>query len=579
MARLQKECPVCLKPADEKSRTLLPAPLNINIINLKCGHSYTEKLQDKKEWELVETFPEYGPVYKLFGYQGEGYEFARTANFRVLIGDEPGLGKTAQADVCVRLHSDELLPCLLICKSALKLQQMRQLIKWGGPDLMPQIITSSKDKLTRIFNVVIATYDILWRIQKDRNKKRFEAEEKLRQSLGLTEWDIIPEAYESELPPIQNPFQEYGFKCVILDECQQIKNPNSKRAQQVREVCKNVPHIIATSGSPIENNAGEYFTILNILKPERFRNYKDYVLNYCDYYMGAYGYKIGGIRDMDRFREQTSDFIIRRKMKDVQKDIPDIFRQFVSCDFASEKLQKDYQRLQQEFSDYFYEHQGDDDYQSNILAMMAKMRHLAGKNKIPFAVDYIVDLINDTNKKFVLFYHHDDVKDLLNLSLIKEFQQMRDKSSEIENPTLYTGEMNPQQRDKAVTEFMENPNCRIFIGSTLASGEGLDGLQRVAEDCIILERQWNPKKEEQAERRVQRIGAVNTGEVEKKIIAHYILSDGTIDEYFTELVEIKRANVNQALDGEESNWNESSLMKELAEVLARKGSKKWKLKK
>jgi SNF2 family DNA or RNA helicase len=105
----------------------------------------------------------------------------------------------------------------------------------------------------------------------------------------------------------------------------------------------------------------------------------------------------------------------------------------------------------------------------------------------------------------------------------------------------YTAEMNGAQRDAAVTQFIEDPDCRIFQASTLAAGEGLDGLQRVAEDCILLERQWNPKKEEQAEKRVQRIGAVGTGDSEKKIIAHYILSDGTIDEYFTELVEKKRA--------------------------------------
>lgn len=527
---------------------------------------------------MVETFPIGGPVVKLFPYQGEGYEFAKNANFRALIGDEPGLGKTFQADVCLRLHGEELTPCLIVCKSALKLQQMRSLVRMCGPEFTPQIIAKGTDRPSSIFPVTIATYDILWRITKKQNDVRDKAEKALREKLQLGEWDIIPEEFANTLPIVENPFSTFGFKCVILDECQQIKNQNSRRAQQVREICANVPHVIATSGSPIENNVGEYFTILNILKPERFRSYKQFVEDYCDYEDGYYSTKIKGLKDPKWFFEQTKDFIIRRRMKDVQKDIPDIFRQFVSCDFASEKIQREYQRMVQEFSDYFYEHEGDEDFNQQILAMMAKMRHMAGINKVPFAVDYIVDLLNDTNKKYVIFLHHQDVNELLNLALMKEFRSMRETGSAIKDPVLFTAEMNGAQRDAAVTQFIEDPDCRIFQASTLAAGEGLDGLQRVAEDCILLERQWNPKKEEQAEKRVQRIGAVGTGDSEKKIIAHYILSDGTIDEYFTELVEKKRANVNQALDGVESDYNETSLMRELAEVLAKKGSKKWRLK-
>jgi SNF2 family DNA or RNA helicase len=88
---------------------------------------------------------------------------------------------------------------------------------------------------------------------------------------------------------VENPFSTFGFKCVILDECQQIKNQNSKaRTASKRNMCRMFHHVIATSGSPIENNAGEYFTILNILKPERFRSYKQFVMDYCDYEEGYY---------------------------------------------------------------------------------------------------------------------------------------------------------------------------------------------------------------------------------------------------------------------------------------------------
>jgi hypothetical protein len=203
---------------------------------------------------------------------------------------------------------------------------------------------------------------------------------------------------------------------------------------------------------------------------------------------------------------------------------------------------------------------------------------MAGISKVPFAVEYITDFVNDTNKKIVIFLEHQDVHGTLNLRLCKEFADMRLAGSSIKDPINYTADLNSQQRDNVVQDFINDPDIRVFIASTKAAGEGLDGLQKVASDCIILERQWNPKKEEQAERRVRRIGSLGTGQDEARIDAHYIMLVGTIDEYMTELVEQKRANVDQTLDGTESNWNEASLMQELAETLARKGAKKWKLK-
>jgi hypothetical protein len=56
-----------------------------------------------------------------------------------------------------------------------------------------------------------------------------------------------------------------------------------------------------------------------------------------------------------------------------------------------------------------------------------------------------------------------------------------------------------------------------------------------------------------------------------------MIASGTIDEYFTELVEQKRALVAASLDGQEISWNEQNLMSELAQVLVTRGKKAWKL--
>lgn len=573
MAKLQEKCPVCGKKAIEKSHTLLEA-FQVHIINLECGHSITRKIEKKKDWEEIETF--FGAKAKLYPYQGEGYEFARESGFRCLIGDEPGLGKTFQADACLRLHPETLLPALIICKSSLKLQQMREVLRICGPDFQPQIIESSKDKPNPIFPVIIATYDILWRISKKQIDAAEKAEHEVRERLNLMPWDVIPENERVKIPEVTNIFSDFKFKCAILDECQQIKNQQSKRAQQVRDICRDIPHVIATSGSAIENNAGEYFTILNILAPAMFPDYKRYIENDCDWYWTGRGYKVGGLRDPQAFFAKTKNFIIRRKKADVLPDLPLKERKFISCDFASKKMEADYNALQEEFVDFYNEHEGEKDFAQGILAKMVKLRHKAGINKVPFATEFITNWILDTEptRKILIGVEHQDVGQMLAINLSKAFAEMRETGAQINDPLTYTSDLNSIRRNELVERFKNIDADRVMIASTKAAGEGLDGLQRAAYDLILLERQWNPKKEEQFEDRLARIGSVA---VDGSITCNYILSAGTIDEYMTELVEVKRSNVDQTLDGKEYNWNEGSLIRELADIIARKGGKKWRL--
>ena len=121
-------------------------------------------------------------------------------------------------------------------------------------------------------------------------------------------------------------------------------------------------------------------------------------------------------------------------------------------------------------------------------------------------------------------------------------------------------------------QFKDDPQARVMIASTLASGEGLN--LQFCSDCVVMERQWNPANEEQAEARFKRIGS------EAAIInATYQVALGTIDEYLADLVESKRQVVHEAYSGvkSETSYTEEGLMKELAEILVTKGMQRWKL--
>ena len=124
--------------------------------------------------------------------------------------------------------------------------------------------------------------------------------------------------------------------------------------------------------------------------------------------------------------------------------------------------------------------------------------------------------------------------------------------------------IDPSKLDK----FRSDPNARVLVGNTLSLGTG-HNLQ-VASECILMEREWNPSKEEQAEGRLPR-----PGQTADKITATYMTAVGTVDEYFATIVEKKRGIMSSTLDGADYKWDESSMIKELAEVLASKGGSKW----
>jgi SNF2 family DNA or RNA helicase len=87
----------------------------------------------------------------------------------------------------------------------------------------------------------------------------------------------------------------------------------------------------------------------------------------------------------------------------------------------------------------------------------------------------------------------------------------------------------------------------------------------------MLERQWNPANEEQAEARFPRPEGIKTDFID----GVYMVAIGTVDEFFSEIVERKREIVGKTLDGKAAEWDQSSLIKELAETLSLSGGRRW----
>lgn len=551
---LQTKCSYCGKLAKETSRITLGKEI---WVSLECGHTLIhDALRPLSEFADIELISNDGK--SLFPYQKEGVAFLEKADCNGLLLDEPGLGKTIQECALLARNKKQLLPALGVVKSGLRAQWFVEIFRWTG--MAAQVITSSRElPYFDHFDIFLVSIDTLRLLRPDIKV--------------VSDWDLA--LYESGhrkgRKPEKNPKVLWSdevcarFKHVFVDESQKVKNESSSRTKALRKIIAAAndgkkARVVCMSGTNIEKHAGEFFVTLNLVRPELFPQQATFQIQHCE--VSSETGKIGGLKNPERFKELTKDFIIRRKREDVLPDLPKVFRQFRLAELEGGELEA-YIQIVKEFQERM-----DDEERpmlpTDILGYLSKMRHITGIAKVNPAVEFVEEFLLGTNRKLVIFLHHKMAAAIL----MKKLEQLC-KDGAFAPPLQLHSALDLAQRTAVVEEF-QKPENRILVASTLAAGEGLN--MQFCSDCLFMERQWNPSIEEQGEGRFTRPGSVAD-----KVNAVYLIAAGTVDDFLTEIVEIKRRNMAQTLDYQEIEWEEQSLTMELAHVLQTKGLNKWKL--
>lgn len=566
VTRYQDKCEHCGAIAREiRNHTINtsdPTKPNRKFIFLECGHLLIKDIPKGTPFgSLVSNWWREGPKNckhewilnkckhcgesKLFPFQIEGAQFLENALASQNGGavfDEMGLGKTIQELACLKFHP-EMFPVLFVLKSGIKFQWFKEVLKWLGPEYIGQIIETSKDFVIPDLKCYFVSYDIF-----TFKTRTLKSGRQVTQGKSIDEFNFI--------------------KTVALDECQQIKNPDAARTQQIRKLCRG-KKILALSGTPWKNRGSEFFTILNMLAPMKFPTYQGFLDRWVDFYFDGENTRQGGIRDIERFKEYIKDIALRREIFEVAIQMPDVNRVLHFTELEGME-QTTYDASESEFVKFYNEQviNGEENIMSdmNILAEMSRMRHITGLAKIPATEAFVEDFYENTDRKLTIFVHHKDVGSILYHSLKEKYGK--------EFPVLkLTGEMNAQERFEAAEKFQSSKRA-FLIASTLAAGEGIN-LQTCG-DAILHERQWNPQNEDQAAPgRFRRIGASHA-----TVNVTFMTASGTIDELLAGIVERKRAYFHNAMNkGEQVTFNEGSLARELAEGIVKSHKEKNKLQK
>lgn len=469
---------------------------------------------------------------KLKDFQKEGAKFL-VENRKVLLGDDPGLGKTVQSLIAAFALGEKIL---IVTKSSLKINWMREIHKWFGEDISINLLEGRKPKDLPVADCYIINYDIL---------------------SGWAEY-----------------LTDQNFGTVIFDESHKLKNKKAQCAKAGKLVADLANNVFALTGTPIMNRPFELTHQLECInKIHYFTNSFMFGMRYCDGKRGKFGYDFSGASNLEELNQKLigNGIMLRRRKKEVLKELPDSSIQKVYFDISN---REEYDYAQQEFVEWLQQTLADEDeflariahlpaqkqaqakwtrnqalagnVQAEHLVRTEKLKQLAANGKLKAVVEWVEDFL-ESDSKLIIFAHHKSIQK----ALIQAFPEA----------VSILAEDSAEYRDRSVQEFQNNPKVRLIICSLEAAAEGLT--LTAASDVAFVEYAWTPAKMEQAISRAHRIGQKNC------VVGHYLVGVNTIDEYICDLLASKQAVIDAAIEGKSVSLT-GSVLSDLIHIMEKK---------
>jgi SNF2 family DNA or RNA helicase len=336
------------------------------------------------------------------------------------------------------------------------------------------------------------------------------------------------------------------WQSIILDEAQNIKNPEARQSQSIRKI--QAKSRIALTGTPLENRLTELWSILDFLNPG---------------YLGSKAFfqkrfavpieKYGDTASLQTLRSLAQPFILRRTKTDrtIIQDLPDKQEMTVFCPLTPEQAAL-YEKTVQSSLAAVESAEGIQRH-GVILATLTKLKQICNhpaqflkeaalavtpqrSGKLKRLEEMLEEALAEGDRALI-FTQFAEMGRLLQGYL----QQTLNREALL----LYGGVSKPK-REAMIDRFQNDPQGpRLFILSLKAGGVGLN-LTR-ANHVFHFDRWWNPAVENQATDRVFRIGQTRNVQV------HKFVCSGTLEERIHDMIESKKALADQVV-GAGENW-------------------------
>lgn len=472
----------------------------------------------KKSLDKFKNFKNIKPVTisknitaTLRNYQKAGYDwlnFLREYDFNGILADDMGLGKTLQSLCLLQKIKDKgkAKPFLVVVPTSLVFNWKNEIEKFA-PKLKTYLHHGpSREKNEKNFNKVLKENDLV-----------------------VTTYGIL----RNDL----SLFATREFEYIILDEAHTIKNPLSVNARSVN-ILKG-KNKLAISGTPIQNNLMELWSLFNFLSPGYLGSYDSFKENFVA--------RIELEKDqkaVESLKKMIDPFLLKRSKDVIANELPEKTEQILKSEFD-----EDEKKIYETWKDY---------YSSEISKSIkekgfnrSKMKVLEGITKLRQACLHpkmVESNYKGSSAKFDLLMENvekvlsEGHKVLIFSSFVKMLTIIQDefKKKGIKYAYLDGASKN---REKIVNDFQESEKPIPFLISIKAGGVGIN--LTAADYVFVVDPWWNPAVEMQAMDRAHRIGQT------KPVFVYKMIAKDSIEEKILELQESKKNLVKDVIQVEE----------------------------
>ncbi len=432
-------------------------------------------------------------------YQVMGFQWMSrlaSAGMGACLADDMGLGKTLQA-LSVILERAAGGPTLVIAPTSVCPNWLDEAHRFA-PSLRPYLY-SEHDRAKLVsdagpFDVIIVSYGLL-----TRETERFSARQ----------WQTL-----------------------VLDEAQAIKNYQTKRFQSVTELPAEFR--LATTGTPIENNLDELWTLFHFLNPG--------LLGTRDIFTKRFSAPIENGSDpraRARLRDTVRPFILRRLKSEVLHELPPRTEITLSIELEPEEKAL-YESLRRKAAERFENEKEKKDTLA-VLAELMKLRRLCCHPDLVVPGAQVEASKLDAFRELVAELLENGHKALVFSQFVDVLEILREQLDHMGVSYQYLDGSTPQkERAQRVADFQAGKGD-LFLISLKAGGTGLN--LTAADFVIHYDPWWNPAVEDQASDRAYRMGQT------RPVTVYRLVARGTIEEKIVELHRSKRDLASSLLEG------------------------------
>ena len=442
-------------------------------------------------------------------YQKYGYKWLKYLtdnNLGACLADDMGLGKTLQAIALLsNLHEEKKKKSMVIMPKSLIYNWENEIKKFA-----PKLKVGVYYGINRDFS-------------------------------SLKKVDVILTTYGTIRNDIEN-LLENKFDLLILDESQNIKNINSQTTKAV--LLLNAKKRVALSGTPIENNLLELYSLFRFLNPEMFGSVQRFTNNYIVPIQ-----KYSDTSTIEELKKKIYPFLLRRVKKEVLEDLPDKIEKLVYVDMNDE-----HRRFYEERRKYYYSllekntsSQGNFD-KFFVLQAINELRHIVSSpeleskkiisSKKEVLIENVVEAIENNHKVLVFVNYLSSIE-----SICDSLKENKIKYLKMTGQT--------KDRQTLVDKFQNDSRYEVFVMTLKTGGVGLNLVS--ADTIFIYDPWWNTTVENQAIDRAYRLGQ------DKTVFAYKMIMRNTIEEKILKLQEIKNKLLDDLIS--EDNLSTKNLSK------------------